>query len=171
MAARILPEVEYLRECLDYNPETGEFQWRLRPFTHFRKPETANMWNGKWAGKRAGASDSLGYRQICINRVLYGAHRLAWVLMKGDSFSMLEIDHINGDPGDNRINNLRLLTRTANNANTPRHRGDETGVRGIIRRPEGRFAVFITTRGPRRWLGTFDTIDEAFSARQEFLRS
>jgi hypothetical protein len=36
MATQTLPDREYAREVLDYDPTTGELRWRARPLAHFR---------------------------------------------------------------------------------------------------------------------------------------
>ncbi|WP_292613113.1 HNH endonuclease signature motif containing protein, partial [Nitrobacter sp. 62-13] len=91
---RSLPPAACVRELLHYDPETGRFTWR----------------SGQKAGRAAG---SIGgrYVQIMIGKKNYLAHRLAWLYVH-DSPPLEEIDHVNGDPRDNRINNLRLASKS-----------------------------------------------------------
>jgi hypothetical protein len=75
------------------------------------------------AGSTAGSVKRNGYVAIKIDGVLYKAHRLAWYLGTGVwPAPEIEIDHINRVKGDNRLCNLRLVTRIGNQANTERTR-------------------------------------------------
>src|SRR5262245_16202028 len=97
-----LPTAAEVREALDYDPATGEFVWKIRA--------SRNV----WPGDRSGSVDAKGYRRIEIGGSCFLAHRIAWLLAYGD-WPTGELDHINGDPADNRITNLR--TRAQNQAN------------------------------------------------------
>jgi hypothetical protein len=99
---------EELKEVLSYDPDTGEFRWKVR--TAVRN-----------IGDLAGYFDSNGYRRIQVNHNDYKAHRLAWLYVNG-SFPKHFIDHINGKKGDNRISNLREATMRENQCNRKLHR-------------------------------------------------
>ena len=62
---RTLPDASYLRERLDYNPETGVFIWRARPLEHFQNAALCGTWNTRYAGK------SSGRKGILISARLY----------------------------------------------------------------------------------------------------
>ena len=61
MANTPLPPLEFLRECFDYDPETGAFRWRRRPARHFSDPDTAQQWNARYAGTEALGHDCQGH--------------------------------------------------------------------------------------------------------------
>lgn len=68
----------------------------------------------------------------------------------------LHVDHINGDPLDNRRCNLRLATQSQNMGNARRHH-DNTGFKGTtLNKKTGRWVAQICVRGKRYCLGTFD---------------
>lgn len=169
VAARPLPDVAYLRECLDYDPETGEFRWKTRPLGHFVSARGHWQWNPKFAGKIAGSLDRLGYRLIGIDGVLFRAHRLAWLLVHGEPVPV-EIDHYDRNPDNNSADNLRAATRSENMANTVLRRDSTVGAKGVQRQPNGRFQAVIRHRNMRFCLGTFDTIEEAAEARRKAAR-
>lgn len=88
MAAAILTHAR-LRELLDYNAETGVFTWRVSRQGHCK------------AGSAAGARRHDGYIRICVDQRRVWGHRLAWFYVHGEWPSQ-QIDHINGNPSDNR---------------------------------------------------------------------
>ena len=45
------------------------------------------------------------------------AHRVVWALHTGEDPGHMQIDHANGDPSDNQVENLRLATQSQNNSN------------------------------------------------------
>ena len=70
-----------------------------------------------------------GYRQIMINRRIYGTHRLVHLYHHG---WIPEItDHINQNPTDNRIENLRNATRVENAYNCKLRSDNTSGVKGV----------------------------------------
>ena len=92
---------ERLRELLNYDPDTGEFR-------------RCTSRGGAAAGTLAGCPGGPGsYRIIRVDRVIFLAHRLAWLHSYG-VWPTKDIDHIDGDKTNNRIANLREATRAQN---------------------------------------------------------
>ena len=138
-----------LKTLLDYDPLTGEFTWKLdSSFTVFK-------------GDRAGTAHNRGYWQIQINNRRYLAHRLAWLWVYG-MFPKGEIDHINRNKLDNRIENLRDVNGQLNLYNTGKKNCNTTGYKGVtfIARL-GKWQAQIRTNGRKIYLGTFDTPERA----------
>ena len=102
-----------LKQHLHYDPTTGVFT-RLKHFHTTR------------IGKPAGGYNSKGYLVIKINYVDYYAHRLAFVYMYG--YMPKEIDHIDRDKGNNRIKNLREVTRQDNILNKDGYLEEDRGI-------------------------------------------
>lgn len=118
---RKMPPVEFFKERLDYNPETGIFTW-LGDF------------NAKRVGRRAGTTvGRKGYRTITIKKRRCYEHRIAWYMMTGEDPTGFEIDHINGDKSDNRFCNLRLATSQTNKANCGLTKSNSSGFKGVHR--------------------------------------
>ena len=95
---------EQLKKLLDYDPETGVFRWK------------DTLGSRAKAGDVAGTLNGNGYIYIKIRQKPYRAHRLVWLYTHG-KFPENHMDHINGLRDDNRIINLRAVTRTENARN------------------------------------------------------
>jgi hypothetical protein len=94
----------------------------------------------------------------------FQAHRLAWLYVYGE-WPNGAIDHINRDPGDNRISNLRLATPTQNNANRARPACNTSGVKGVSWIGKSRkWQAQITVHGRQKYLGRFSEKDLAVQA-------
>lgn len=153
-----------LRELLTYDPETGHFTWLAKDLSLFKNESMRDKWNRRCAGKRAGGVNNRGYRQILIDGKTHSCHRLAWLYMTG-SLPRWEIDHLNGDRDDNRFANLRHVTPLENGRNKRRPHDNKSGVLGVscIR---GRWRAQIGVNYRTRYLGSFDTFEQAVSARK-----
>lgn len=98
--------VEKLRGVLGYDPDTGGFRWLVDRGCNFHRMR---------AGSAAGTVNSYGYVVIKIGGRFYKGHRLAWYLAHGEwPPRAMEIDHINRVKGDNRLCNLRLVSKSEN---------------------------------------------------------
>ena len=162
---------KFLKEALDYNPDTGIFTWKIRPLSHFKNAHGMNTFNSKQANKATGAKN-YGYLVIRINNVLYRAHRLAWLYVYG-YMPVNQIDHINNIRDDNRIINLREATNGENcqNLKTVCKNNKSAGLLGAYR-DKGckKFKARITINGNIKPLGKFDTAQEAHEAYIEAKR-
>tara|TARA_R110000803_G_scaffold48570_4_gene100987 strand:+ start:183 stop:677 length:495 start_codon:yes stop_codon:yes gene_type:complete len=111
---------ETLKKYLNYDPETGVFAWKV---------PTSNRVS---VGSIAGTSHSPGgYVSIGLFGKLYKAHRLAMLYVHGES-PKNDTDHINGIKNDNRINNLRAVTRTENLKNKALNKNNTSGTVGVF---------------------------------------
>lgn len=161
MAVLTLPDSAYLRECFDYTPETGELRWRYRPREHFLSESFYKTWNKRDGGSLAGSIGPKGYRHVGIDGKSYAAHRVIWKIVTGKDVSY--IDHKNIEYADNRWDNLREATSSQNKYNNRVRSDSKTQMRGVFME-NGRFRANVTANGQRKWLGTFDTAEQAHAA-------
>jgi hypothetical protein len=166
-----LPSIELLRKLLRYEPETGKLFWLERPPSMFpdgKQPAKHNaaIWNGKHAGKEAfTANCGQGYRAGALFSVKVRAHRVAWAMHYGE-WSKETIDHINGNRSDNRICNLRHVTIGENNKSLAMRVGNKSGVTGVSWcKRDNRWYACINDNGASKFLGRFDSFEDAVSAR------
>jgi hypothetical protein len=142
-----------LRELLSYDPKTGE----LKRLKNRKKTPVQNR------APQAGWTDKDGYRVVSIRKKKYFAHRVAWAIFYGKDPNR-EIDHINGDPGDNRIDNLRLATRAENSQNRWIPSRNTSGSKGVCWvESRKKWQAQICVAGKYCFLGRFYTREAAES--------
>lgn len=169
MAYNLYPTADFIRQILDYNQETGDFVWRKRSvslFTNGRQSAEHNcsIWNGKFAGKKAGCISNNGYLKIRINDTLYLGHRIAWIHYYGTNPDC-DIDHLNMIRCDNKISNLRMANRSQNMANTLVHNDSTTGIKGVyFDKRRNKYCARICVSGRTLSLGSFEDPKEAGNA-------
>jgi hypothetical protein len=145
--------LERLLEVLAYDPETGIFTRKVRLAQCHQAGDRADF--------EVMAGGLRGYRRIAIDGKRYLAHRLAWLYTYG-FWPLANIDHVNGDRGDNRIQNLRDVAQSINLENMRRPRsGNPSGLLGVSEH-QGRWRSRITVGGETRYLGMFATAEEAY---------
>lgn len=147
---------DYLRSILEYDYQTGGFKWKYRMDA---PPEV----NSSRAGKGAFlGSNSYGYKIGYINKKQYLAHRVAWCIYYGE-WPESDIDHINMDKSDNRIENLRLADRGQNMRNTGLRSDNTSGYKGVsFYKPTGKWKAQIKIpHGKVKNLGYYPTAEDA----------
>jgi hypothetical protein len=159
MAGRLELDIDELRKRLSYDAEAGVLTWRPRE-TLTRQNRS---WNTRFAGKSAG-SFNRGYRRIYINGQDLMAHRVAWAIVNG-YWPSDDLDHIDGDPSNNRLSNLREATHAENQQNRTRHADNTSGFMGVSWHDRDRkWHAQIRVAGKKRYLGSFDCPEQAHAA-------
>lgn len=127
----------------------GQLYWRIKPSR--RDP----------IGMVAGSQDrSRGYVAVTRNRKHYYAHQIVFLMHHG--VIPLEVDHINGDKSDNRVENLRVCTRAQNMHNRPAQRNNKSGARNVSWSPaRKKWCVFLTANRKTMNLGGYEDFELA----------
>lgn len=143
--------------------EAGTLKWKRRRRECFPTERSWKIWNGKNAGKVAGAVNSYGYRGVKFFGKIPRVHRILWEMANGPIPKGIEIDHIDRDKGNNRLSNLRLATRKENASNVGLRSSNTSGATGVfILKGSGKKQVWIG----RKYIGTFASMEEAVYARR-----
>lgn len=144
-----------LRAVISYNPETGEFIRLVRLAQRHQVGDRADF--------LVTGGGLRGYRRVAFDSKRYLAHRLAWLYVHGD-WPALDVDHINGNRGDNRIANLRPVGNQINRENLRRARRDnKLGVQGVYQ-VGNRFFASVQLNRKRVYYKSFATPEEAHEA-------
>lgn len=139
-----------LKSVAHYDEQTGVFTRRTSK-------------GGFHIGTPMGRTDTYGYKQLSIAGKAYLAHRAAWLYVNGE-WPKDEIDHIDCNPLNNAIANLRESTRKGNVENVVRARKTSlTGVLGISPK-DGKYQVRIGHNRKQYYIGFFNTKEEAHDA-------
>lgn len=113
-----------------------------------------------------GSKDKDGYVIVKVKKKQFKAHRVVWLVCNGE-WPNGEIDHINHKRDDNRIENLRVVSRMENIANIERRPNPITGVVGVHvdNSTKGLKAKYTFKHNGKTY--RFRTLEEAVKARGE----
>ena len=106
---------DLVKELFEY--KDGFLYWKITKAQNAKK------------GTIAGSVDSNGYHRVSINYKHYKVHRLVFLMFHG--FLPENIDHIDGNPLNNKIENLRKVTTSQNMQNAKRYSTNTSGVKGV----------------------------------------
>lgn len=144
--------VDELRQWVRYDPETGFLWWVKKPSS---KAKMASP---------AGSLRRDGRINFRLKNKNYKAHRVCWALHYG-SWPDKDIDHVNCNPSDNRIQNLRLATKAENNSNMRKKAGCSSRFKGVTWDKGWRcWRAYIRKNGTLHRLGNFSNEEDAHAA-------
>lgn len=150
------PIEETLRLALRYDPTTGKLFWRD---DWYPKSRTTNEVG--WIDHPE--SKHNGYVRFHHRGKMFMGHRVAWLLHYGE-WPPEEIDHVDGDGTNNRIDNLRLSSRAENTRNRKKYKNNKTGYKGVSVGRNGRYVSQIAFQKERFIVGYFSCPIEAARA-------
>ena len=142
----------YLKEILEY--KNGELYWKISKAQKLK------------IGDIAGGLRNDGRKATKINNKLYLNHRLIFFYHYGYFPKM--IDHIDLNPLNNKIENLREVTRSQNFWNTPIPKRNKSGIKNVSwHKASKKWVVQIGVNGENKILGYFEDIELADLVAQE----
>ena len=148
---------ELLKEWLDYNPEIGILTWKKHTRLHNVRKEAGYLANS--------------YLEIYFppTKKQYRSHRLVWFYVYG-KWPENSIDHINRNPRDNRLSNLRDCLPYLNAHNVTAVNTKPGNYTGVFKVKSGKSYVYgarLQVQGKSKFLGCFKTPEEASAAYQK----
>tara|TARA_R110000787_G_scaffold4219_2_gene16338 strand:+ start:201 stop:752 length:552 start_codon:yes stop_codon:yes gene_type:complete len=165
--------IEIIKRLVKYDQSTGSLTFREATPEFFSdgsrsKESICANWNSRNAGKPAFSVVHIeGYLCGMVLGRRYLAHRVAWLLAKG-AWPKDEIDHKNHDRTDNRLKNLRAVTRAENAKNLGMYAANKSGCTGVYWfEPTKKWLVKISVKGRVKHIGYFKELSDAIAARVE----
>jgi hypothetical protein len=152
MADQIISQ-DYLREIFDY--KDGKLYYKKKYAKTIR------------LGKKAGRLTSNGYWEISLHDKPYKAHRIIFMMFYG--YFPKQVDHIDGNRINNKIENLREANNTLNQYNSKLRKDSKSGIKGVRWYPNyKKWVVDCRVNGKRHHLGYFEDLNEAKIKLTEF---
>ena len=151
----LLIDADTLKHILHYDPTSGVFTWKVN--SGRSKP-------GKVAGYLNKGYVVIGYKgKSCL------AHRLAFLYMTG-KYPILEVDHIDGCPSNNKWTNLREVSSKQNKENRYKaNKNSKHGFLGVTKNHKN-YMAHIYHNNKSIYLGTFGSPEEAHNKYLEAKR-
>ena len=144
--------ISRLHDVFTLDADTGKLFWKIK------------IANKIVVGSPAGWSRKDGYQQVQVDKERALVHHVVFAMTNG--YWPKEIDHINGNPADNRICNLREASRTENNYNRVIASNNTSGYKGVFKQARGvTWSVRLKCKKVLRRVGGFKTKELA----KEFL--
>jgi hypothetical protein len=105
------------------------------------------------------------YRRVSISNKVYLEHRIIWIYFNGLIPKGMFIDHINQNKKDNKIENLRLCTRSQNQYNRGAYKNNTSGYKGVsFNKSLQKYSAQMRVNDVKKHLGYFDTVELAKQA-------
>lgn len=158
--------IETLRKVFHYDPDTGKLLWNYRPVSEFLSQKEQQRWNTRYANTHIFTTNNKGYLIVGLNKVRHTVHRIVWAIHYG-TWPTYQIDHINRERWDNRIENLREVTNTENQRNRSKQRNNTSGHNGIRKSINGKWEVRKCWGITHYSLGTYNNLKDAIQARKQ----
>ena len=117
-------------------------------------------------GKEAGCKNSHGYHVVRVNNVLYGVHRIIFLMHHG--YLPKYIDHADRNPMNNRIENLREASASENAYNKITQSNNRSGFKGVRWHKQIKhWCVEIQVNKVKKYLGIYKDLELADLVAQE----
>jgi hypothetical protein len=137
---------DQVKDLFEYRD--GDLYWKVQPAYRIK------------IGSKAGTISSNGYWQTSIKHKKYSNHRLIFLMFYG--YLPVEIDHIDNNPLNNRIENLREATRFENNYNIRKRADNTSGVKGVSwDKVRQKWRVQLCVEGKKKSFGYYHNIKVA----------
>ena len=108
------------------------------------------------AGSKAGSLKSKGYLSVQVDKKLYKLASLVWIMFNDTFDESLVVDHIDGDPSNNKISNLRLASSSENQLNSAKRKGTSSKYKGVHwNKQSNSWRASIRINGKAKYIGNY----------------
>ena len=144
------PSTEELRQVFDY--VDGSLYWKIKPSITTHKGSLAGSFH-----------KATGYWQVSYRTKRYLLHRLIWIWLGKNLDLNMEIDHINRNRTDNKIENLRQVPRKINRKN-------RKAEFVCFHKTTGKWRAYLAknNNGQKKYIGYYETKENALQAVKEY---
>jgi hypothetical protein len=140
-----------LLELFEY--KDGELYWKKNYFKNL-------------VGKVVGYDNKNGYKKVVIKHKHYFVHRLIFLINHGYMPDL--IDHIDGNPLNNKIENLRKATRAENALNSKLQSKNTSGCKNVTwNKDRKKWIVYVKVNKKATYFGQYDCLELADLVAQE----
>ena len=155
-----------LLDLLNYDSKSGDLTWKTRDKRYFATANSSKSWNTRYANKVAGYQEPSKRKIIRLLGSNYLVARIIWFMQRGN-WPTNEIDHINGNPADNRLVNLRDVSHKENCKNQAMHCYNASGVTGVSWNKHNKcWVARIHVLGKTKTIGYYKDKIDAIAARK-----
>lgn len=141
---------EQCQELFEYR--AGILYWKPKYWSDGR-PSKRN-------GKPVGTPGGVGYLDVSIDKRKFRVHRIIFLMFNG--YLPKEVDHINNDRLDNRIENLRAADSVTNKYNSLMSRHNTSGIKGVsLHKPSGQWRCSMSIKNKTKQVFGFDSKEDA----------
>jgi HNH endonuclease/AP2 domain len=149
---------ERVKGLFDYRD--GQLFWKERPRSDFKTDLAYLQWNPKHAGKQAGCYSGKRHGNVAINKKHYNLHRIIFLWHHG--YLPEIVDHIDCNPQNNLIENLRAANKAENQRNSGMFSHNTSGYKGVVwSKNAKKWLARIKTNGVTKHLGSFSCKEDA----------
>lgn len=159
----------YLHSLFLYEPETGFLFWKKRE----GDSHSVSVFNSRFVGKKVGyvkkpKRSKTTYLATLIDKKYETVHRIIFAMHHG--YMPEQVDHIDHDGMNNRIENLRASNSKDNSRNLPMQKSNKSGHIGVNWHKSAKKwqARAVDKNGKRVDLGRFDDINDAIAIRKKY---
>lgn len=163
--------LDYLNECFIY--DNGRLIWKDRPENHFSTRQGWSIFHNRYAGNEAGTLSNNKNARRCLIRLCsfpFWRSRLVWAIHNNCEWPQV-IDHVNRNQLDDRIENLRIATRSQNAQNQSLLASNNSGLKGVYwNKTIRKWHAQIRVNGKRIHVGCYLSPEEAHAAYMSVAR-
>jgi len=157
--SKVNPIPPEIVDSFDYDSETGIITWKISPCPRIKVGHKAGCKRKRNRGKGHDVYIKFKYK-------VYNASRVAYFLYHGVDPKEKQVDHIDENPLNNKIDNLRLATGSQNQFNRSFQKNNTSGIVGVNwDKKHQKWRARIRHKKKEIFLGYFDDIEEAKAAR------